>query len=299
MSATTAATTSAATSSLKEFHCHSNKLSSVTSFPEKARLLAIATDIIPALPDTLFNILPFNILPVTYGVTYGLDNVMCMFRREFINNHLELDYCERIFPYVYLEHAYEVTNNQALKPLLDYFKPTKKCLKIAWSAFSHARFHCAEYMPTDILELHGFDSLEEVDNVIENAFINRQKENGLERIKDVCGYINDANIICEATIASFNEDEYFHSVAPYLYMRRSVYRPLLFYIDYVLREDILNRFREMFYSLKYKQQFRHVLWAKVREPKIRAKYHPNNLDKLLEQYGDLDVDELDALMDQW
>ena len=249
----------------------------------KTDLFAIANAVIPTLPTTLFNVLPFDC---------DLALMLEMFRREFINN---LDY-ERIFLYIYVDHAYEVTNNQALKPLLDYLKPTKKCLRKAWCAFSHARFHCSEILPTDILQHYGFSSLDEVDNVIENAFIHRQKEYGLERLNDVRGYIKHVKNICDNILHTFPNE---NNRAPYLYLRRYLYNPLLFYIDYVLREDTINRFREMFYALKYKERFRHVLWVKVREPKIRAKYHPDNLAKILEECGELGVDELDALMDQW
>jgi hypothetical protein len=251
----------------------------------KTELFALASEVLPTLPTTLFNIMPFD---------SDLPRMLYMLRSEFVDANLED--CERMFPYIYLDHAYEMTNNQALKPLLEYFKPTKCCLKKAWCAFSHARFHCADYLPTDILELYGFDSLDEVDCVIENAFIYRQKENGLERLQDVRGYIKHVKIICADLFVTFPIE--FHR-SPYIYLRRSICQPLLFYIDFVLREDAIKRFRELFYALKYKQQFRHVLWAKVREPKIRTKYHPDNLAKMLEQHGELDMDELDALMDKW
>ena len=61
--------------------------------------------------------------------------------------------------------------------------------------------------------------------------------------------------------------------------------------------EILNKFRYLFYSLKFKQKFRHWLWVRVREPKIREKYSPNNLLKLLDGCED---DELfHKLLDNW
>jgi hypothetical protein len=246
----------------------------------ETELFALATEVLPTLPTTLFSILPFDC---------DLARMLCMLRSEFVHDKLKDN--ERMFPYIYLDHAYEMTNNPALKPLLDYFKPTKIYLKKAWSAFSHTRFHSADdYLQTDILQLYGFRSLEEVDNVIENAF-NGQKEYGLERLQDVRGYIEHAKTFAHYIFAN--------SPCTYMYMRRCVYNPLLFYIDYVLREDAIKRFREMFYALKYKHRFRQLLWENVREPKIRAKYHPDNLAKMLEQYSELDMDELDAIMDQW
>ena len=50
----------------------------------------------------------------------------------------------------------------------------------------------------------------------------------------------------------------------------------------------LHKFRGMFYSLKYKSRFRNLLWDKIRRPKIEAKYHPDNLQKLLETMSERD-----------
>lgn len=61
----------------------------------------------------------------------------------------------------------------------------------------------------------------------------------------------------------------------------------------------LKRFKWLYYLLKFKKQLRDWLWVRVREPKIRDKYHPNNLMKILEETGELDLKELDILMDQW
>lgn len=49
----------------------------------------------------------------------------------------------------------------------------------------------------------------------------------------------------------------------------------------------------MFYALKYKKQFHQWLWH-IREPKIRKRYHPDNLIKMLEGSGEmLTMDELE------
>lgn len=76
----------------------------------------------------------------------------------------------------------------------------------------------------------------------------------------------------------------------------SYYRPLRHILDKI---KTLNRFRELFYALKYKKQLRYLLWVKIREPKIREKYHPNHLLKMLSENGELDLDELDELLDKW
>jgi hypothetical protein len=63
--------------------------------------------------------------------------------------------------------------------------------------------------------------------------------------------------------------------------------------------NIVNQFRELFYALKYKKQFQYLLWIKIREPKIRNKYHPNNLIAILDGKDEITLDELDNLIDNW
>ena len=53
---------------------------------------------------------------------------------------------------------------------------------------------------------------------------------------------------------------------------------------------ILNNFRYSYYCLKFKKQFRDLLWVKIREPKIRKKYSHSYLLEHL--YEDTDLDEL-------
>ena len=65
------------------------------------------------------------------------------------------------------------------------------------------------------------------------------------------------------------------------------------------KNNIIIRFKELFYAVKYKKQFRDWLWVCIREPKIRNKYHPDNLIKLLQGSEKLTLDELDELHDNW
>ena len=51
---------------------------------------------------------------------------------------------------------------------------------------------------------------------------------------------------------------------------------------------IVNNFRYLYFSLKFKKQLRKWLWEKVREKKIIDKYHPNYLLENLEENADLD-----------
>jgi hypothetical protein len=84
------------------------------------------------------------------------------------------------------------------------------------------------------------------------------------------------------------------------YIERENY---LFMSDYIakLRNqiNIINQFRELFYALKYKKKFQQLLWVHIREPKIRNKYHPNNLIAILEGKEDMTLDKLDELLDEW
>jgi hypothetical protein len=65
------------------------------------------------------------------------------------------------------------------------------------------------------------------------------------------------------------------------------------------KTNIIIRFKELFYTLKYKKHFRDLLWVHIREPKIRNKYHPDNLIKMLEDRENLTLDELDELDANW
>ena len=65
------------------------------------------------------------------------------------------------------------------------------------------------------------------------------------------------------------------------------------------KNNIIIRFKELFYALKYKKKFRHLLWVHIREPKIRTKYHPDNLIKMLEDRENLTLDELDEFDNKW
>jgi len=57
--------------------------------------------------------------------------------------------------------------------------------------------------------------------------------------------------------------------------------------------DILNNCRNMIYAIKFKKQFREWLWLRVREPKIKEKYHYKHLLELDEE------DNLDIFLEDW
>ena len=58
---------------------------------------------------------------------------------------------------------------------------------------------------------------------------------------------------------------------------------------------ILYKFRFIFYSMKFRNKFRKILWEKIRLPKIKDSFHPNNLKQILNNIGD----EKDFDPDNW
>ena len=67
----------------------------------------------------------------------------------------------------------------------------------------------------------------------------------------------------------------------------------LFIINKKLK--ILHNFCHLYYCLKFKRQFRDLLWKKIREHKIIKKYHPSYLLKCLKDEND----DLDMVLDSW
>jgi hypothetical protein len=70
-------------------------------------------------------------------------------------------------------------------------------------------------------------------------------------------------------------------------------------VEFRKQIKIVNQFRELFYALKYKKKFIDLLWVRIREPKIRNKYKPENLMAMLEEKEDITLDELDELLEKW
>ena len=66
--------------------------------------------------------------------------------------------------------------------------------------------------------------------------------------------------------------------------------------EFNLKFKFLKRFKELYYLLKFKSQFRDWLWIKVRLPRIQNQYHPDNLDEFLCCVNDEDLDER---LDNW
>jgi len=65
----------------------------------------------------------------------------------------------------------------------------------------------------------------------------------------------------------------------------------------IVRKNIakINRFRELYYCIKYKNKFREWLWVKVREPLFMKLYSP---EYLMNELKDEETD-LDEVLNAW
>ena len=61
--------------------------------------------------------------------------------------------------------------------------------------------------------------------------------------------------------------------------------------------NIIRKFKFLFYSLKYKNKLRDILWINIREKKIKELYSPANLNKLIENIEDEET--LFKVLDSW
>lgn len=61
--------------------------------------------------------------------------------------------------------------------------------------------------------------------------------------------------------------------------------------------NVLCRFREIYYTLKFQRKWKHWLWDRVRRPKIEAKYAPSQLQKLLADHAT--EEDIQVIIDAW
>jgi Leucine-rich repeat (LRR) protein len=73
--------------------------------------------------------------------------------------------------------------------------------------------------------------------------------------------------------------------------------PTFIRIELNIKKQIINRFRHLYYSLKYKEKFRGILWEKVRLPKIEKKYSPENIAELLKDVDDNDQEGFERALE--
>ena len=84
----------------------------------------------------------------------------------------------------------------------------------------------------------------------------------------------------------------------YRYYRISNYEVSLALI--IERVKILNSFRYLYYSLKYKKQLRDLLYQKIRKPKIEMYYCPENLIHILDNINNKNsMNEFVNLLNNW
>lgn len=60
--------------------------------------------------------------------------------------------------------------------------------------------------------------------------------------------------------------------------------------------NVLQKFRSIYYYAKYRNRLRKWLWERIREPKIKAAYHPDKLKKCLDNVLD---DDLEDVFEKW
>jgi hypothetical protein len=84
-----------------------------------------------------------------------------------------------------------------------------------------------------------------------------------------------------------------------------IYDILINYNNYnidIIRNVVkqLHSFNNLYYSLKYKNKFRNLLWVRIREPKIKNRYSPENLNILLNNMVDSeDEEEFQTILNTW
>jgi hypothetical protein len=62
-----------------------------------------------------------------------------------------------------------------------------------------------------------------------------------------------------------------------------------------IKQQIINKFRYLYYCLKFRTRLRNMLWIKIREPKIQKKYNPRHLLDMLNDNVDMFV----KLLNEW
>ena len=151
-------------------------------------------------------------------------------------------------------------------------------------------------LPENILNLHcnnnKLNSLPSLPNSLKNLHCHYNQLTSLPELPNSLEYLN-CNLNKLTSLPEIPTSLNFLD-----YLNTPIYRIVNSNIDSVKRIDtirrqiqIINRFRFLYYSLKFKKQFRKFLWEKIREPKIQKYYSPDNLIELLRE-NEEDVDEV-------
>ena len=136
-------------------------------------------------------------------------------------------------------------------------------------------------LPNNLKQLYCSNNkltyLPELPNSLKKLYCGNNQLTNLQKLPNNLIYLNCNNTIIDEIIdvvknGSLHEDE-FNKINKKLH--------------------ILNKFRELYFALKFKKQF-----YKLLEKVMIKRYHPSNLIKLLKNVGD-DEEKMDILLESW
>jgi hypothetical protein len=152
---------------------------------------------------------------------------------------------------------------------------------------------CLPKLPKKIYQLHCYNNpLTCLPDLPENLKYLCCYNNGLTYLPTLPDNLYSLNchnnqIICLPNIPENLEILYFWDTPIYNLIYEKINNNNLFAIKQKIR--ILNNFRYLYYSLKFKNRFKKLLWETIREPKIIKKYHPDYLIEHLQEDSDLEI----------
>ncbi len=150
---------------------------------------------------------------------------------------------------------------------------------------SNNKLTCLPNLPNSLIELscchNQLTCLTELPNSLEYLYCNNNKLTYLSKLPECLKYCNIINT---------------NIINNIIYIINNIYNNINnknIIKDINNKLSIYNRFRELYFALKFKKKF-YKLYEKV----IIKKYHPSNLIKLLENVED-DEEKMDILLNSW
>lgn len=68
----------------------------------------------------------------------------------------------------------------------------------------------------------------------------------------------------------------------------------------ILFQFLINKFKELYYTLKCKKRLRYFYYEKLLKPKIECKCHPDNFDNLIQLLeGTNDFEDFESIIEDW
>jgi Leucine-rich repeat (LRR) protein len=242
--------------SIVTLHCYNNQLTSLPPLNENVKELCCSENKLTSLP-------PLNEkLEELYCANNQLTSL------PYLNEKLKKLYCNSnqltSLPPLN-ENLKDLDCNENQLTSLPYLNEKLKKLK------------CAENQLTSLPPLN--EKLEELD-CAENQLTSLPYLN--EKLKKLYSYGNpqlNEIIIISGMILRLTDEAFTNGTS---------------YLNICKKEiQTINNFRYLYYSLKFKKRFFDFLWLKIREPKIRKRYHPSNV---IENLQDTDLDDF---LDNW